>query len=105
MQRKANGDFQYLDWFSQCAATAWEANKGGKRNRFTVGEFASAIDRNLSPQRFGLSLSSALHSAGFKRQRSGGATYYFKPGESQGADTGMLAIKHLTRSDFEQKFQ
>ena len=105
MQRKANGDFQYRDWFSQCAAAAWEANKGGQRNRFTVGEFSRAIDRNLSPQRFGLSLSSALHAAGFRRYRSGGATFYYKPGESTGNETGLLAISQLTRSDFEQKFQ
>lgn len=105
MQRKANGDFQYRDWFSQCAAAAWEANKGGQRNRFTVGEFSRAIDRNLSPQRFGLSLSSALHAAGFRRYRSAGATYYYKPGNSTGNETGLLAISQLTRSDFEQKFQ
>jgi len=104
-QRKANGEFQYLDWFTQCAQTAYDGNQGGKRNRFTVGEFAAAIDRNLSAQRFGLSLASALHSVGFVRYRSGGAKYYHKPGEPEGADTGMLAIKRLTRSDFEQKFQ
>ncbi len=104
-QRKANGEFQYLDWFTQCAQTAYDGNQGGKRNRFTVGEFAAAIDRNLSAQRFGLSLAAALHSVGFVRYRSGGAKYYHKPGEPEGADTGMLAIKRLTRSDFEQKFQ
>ena len=99
--RKANGVFQYLDWFTQCASCAHEANKGGKRNRFTVAEFASAIDHNLSVQRFGLSLSSALHSVGFTRYRSAGVTYYFKDGMPEGNGTGILAIKRLTRSDFE----
>ena len=103
MQRKANGDFQYLDWFTQCAGVAWEANKQGRKNRFTASEFAQAIDHNLSVQRFGLSLSSALHSAGFKRYRSGGATYYFKPGDSSGACTGLIQIRALTRTELEQK--
>jgi len=103
MQRKANGDFQYLDWFTQCAQVAWDANQGGRRNRFTVSEFAQAIDHNLSVQRFGLSLSSALHTAGFKRYRSGGATYYYKPGDSTGAGTGLIQIRALTRTELEQK--
>ena len=101
LNRKANGIFQYLDWFSQCAACAWEHNGGGRANRFTAAEFADAIDSNLSTQRFGLSLSSALHSAGFKRHRSGGVTYYFKDTDRQAADTGLLAIKALTRSDYQ----
>ena len=103
MQRKANGDFQYLDWFTQCAGVAWEANKQGRKNRFTASEFAQAIDHNLSVQRFGLSLSSALHAAGFKRYRSGGATYYYKPGDSSGACTGLIQIRALTRTELEQK--
>jgi predicted P-loop ATPase len=103
MQRKANGVFQYHDWFSQCALTAWDANGAGKRNRFTVAEFAAAIDQNLSVQRFGLSLSSALHAAGFTRYRSGGATYYYKTGDSTGSATGLLAIRGLTRSSHEQQ--
>ena len=103
MQRKANGDFQYLDWFTQCAQVAWDANQGGRRNRFTVSEFAQAIDHNLSVQRFGLSLSSALHTAGFKRYRSGGATYYYKPGDPTGAGTDLIQIRALTRTELEQK--
>jgi hypothetical protein len=103
MQRKANGVFQYHDWFSQCALTAWDANGAGRRNRFTVAEFAAAIDQNLSVQRFGLSLSSALHAAGFTRYRSGGATYYYKTGDSTGSATGLLAIRGLTRSSHEQQ--
>jgi len=99
--RRANGVFQYLDWFSQCAAKAHDANKGGRRNRFTVAEFAGAVDPNLSTQRFGLSLSSALHGAGFLRYRSAGVTYYFKDCPPEGSDTGIIAIKKLTRSDFE----
>jgi len=99
--RRANGVFQYLDWFSQCAAKAHDANKGGRRNRFTVAEFAGAVDPNLSTQRFGLSLSSALHGAGFLRYRSAGVTYYFKDCPAEGSDTGIIAIKKLTRSDFE----
>jgi hypothetical protein len=101
LNRKANGAFQYLDWFAQCASCAFQANKGGKRNRFTVAEFAAAIDHNLSAQRFGLSLSSALHGAGFIRYRSSGVTYYVKDCPNAGSDTGILAIKRLTRSDFE----
>ena len=103
MQRKANGVFQYHDWFSQCALTAWDANGAGRRNRFTVAEFAAAIDQNLSVQRFGLSLSSALHAAGFTRYRSGGATYYYKTGDSTGSATGLLAIRGLTRTSHEQQ--
>ena len=64
---------------------------------------AQAIDHNLSVQRFGLSLSSALHTAGFKRYRSGGATYYYKPGDPTGAGTGLIQIRALTRTELEQK--
>ena len=101
LARRANGVFQYLDWFSQCAACAYEQNGGARANRFTVAEFARAIDVNLSSQRFGLSLSSALHAAGFRRYRSGGVTYYYKDTKREAAETGLLSIRALTRSEYQ----
>ena len=101
LNRKANGVFQYLDWFTQCASSVYEKNGGTKSNRFTVAEFAEAIDPNLSTQRFGLSLSSSLHAAGFSRYRSGGVTYYWRDTPHTESETGLLSIKHLTRSQYE----
>ncbi|MAN61752.1 MAG: hypothetical protein CMI60_07370 [Parvibaculum sp.] len=103
LQRRANGVFQYADWFSQCAACAYNHNKGTQRNRFTVSEFAQAIDLNLSAQRFGLSLSSALTQAGFARYRSRGINFYYRDSDCTGSDTGLIHIASLTRTGFEQK--
>ena len=86
-----------------CAACAYNHNKGAQRNRFTVSEFAQAIDLNLSAQRFGLSLSSALTQAGFNRYRSRGINFYFRDSDCTGSDTGLIHIASLTRTGFEQK--
>ena len=91
--RDANNDaFRYVDWYTECATTAFQNNDGGPRNRFTVAQFAAAIDDHINPQRRGLSLSAALLRVGFERVRTNGTTYYEKVGACRGDSNGLRAI-------------
>jgi hypothetical protein len=91
--RSANNDsFRYVDWYTECANTAWKHNNGGPRNRFTVAQFARAMDDHINPQGKGMSLSAALMRAGFERKRSNGTTWYQKPGDCIGNNNGLAAI-------------
>ena len=90
-----NKNFQSIDWFTECAITAYEANGGGKLNGFTVGQFARAIEPNLSAQSRSHSLSAALLRAGFIKIRSNGVTAYVKEGKQKHNDSGLSAIKAL----------
>lgn len=94
----ANNDFRYHDWYTQCAHVVAAANGGGRKNGFTVGQFAKAIDERIDMYRAGRKLSAALQSAGFQRLRSHGVTTYFTEGEHRHNDNGLLSIQGLTRT-------
>jgi hypothetical protein len=88
---------QYLgvDWFSQCASALYQANGGGKDNRITVGQFAKAIDQNLSAQRKGYSLSMSLKRVGFVRTRERGIVFYYKNAPSIHSSDGLNAVRDM----------
>lgn len=90
-----NEQFRFVDWYSECAVVAFDANRGGPRNRFTPAQFARAIDPNINPQARGLSLSAALLRAGFERVRSNGSTWYEKVAPCTGNANGLQAIRDL----------
>ena len=95
LRTQANEAFRYVDWYTECAITCFQANKGGPRNRFTVAQFAMAVDDHINPQARGLSLSAALLRAGFQKVRSNGTTWYEKVGTCTGNDNGLTAIRQL----------
>ncbi len=98
---QANAAYRYLDWYTQCAMTAYEYNGGGAQNRFTCGEFAVAIGKDVNPQGRGLTLSAALQRAGFTKMRSNGVTYYLRElgdDETARAGNGLDAIATLSRA-------
>ena len=98
--RSVNNDkFRYVDWYTECANTAFRHNQGGPRNRFTVAQFAHAIDDHINPQGRGMSLSAALLRAGFERGRSNGCTWYEKVGTCTGNNNGLSAIKRLATNE------
>lgn len=80
---KSNQKFRHLSTWDEAAISAFEANRGGPDNGFAAGEFAQAIDEGLSPSqiaKIGLTLSSALTAAGFRKlPKSSGKTLWFKP--------------------------
>ena len=98
LRRQTNAQFRYLDWYTQCAMTAYQHNKGGAHNRFTCGEFAAAIGRDVNPQGRGLTLSAALQRSGFTKMRSNGVTYYLKDEPPTGVGNGLDAIDTLSRA-------
>jgi hypothetical protein len=99
MRTESNQPFRYVDWYTECATAVYQANGGGPANRFTVGDFAKAVDPNISPQRLGWSLSQALLSTGFKRVRSNGTSWYEKEEPPTGNDNGLSAVRRLTDND------
>lgn len=101
LRKQANAQYRYLDWFTQCAMTAYQYNGGGAHNRFTCGEFAAAIGKDVNPQGRGLTLSAALQRAGFTKWRSNGVTYYIRPlgeDETPGTGNGLDSIATLSRA-------
>ena len=100
-RKRANAAFRYLDWYTQCAMTAYQHNGGGPHNRFTCGEFAAAIGKDVNPQGRGITLSAALQRAGFSKMRSNGVTYYLRElghNETASVGNGLDAIDTLSRA-------
>jgi hypothetical protein len=101
LRGQSNAAYRYLDWYTQCAMTAYTNNGGGAQNRFSCGEFASAIGKDVNPQGRGLTLSAALQRAGFTKMRSNGVTYYLREladGEAMTPGNGLDAIATLSRA-------
>lgn len=96
IRRLNNNKYQYVDHYAEAAAACWEANGGGKMNRFTVAQFGMAIRRDMSIQAKGMGLSSALQRQGFARYKSNGAHFYYKPKERRHNDNGLNAVSALT---------
>jgi predicted P-loop ATPase len=99
LRSKNNEAFRYVDWYTECAGIVYRANQGGPRNRFTVSQFARAIDDHINPQARGLSLSAALLRVGFERTRSNGTTWYEKMGTCTGNNNGLNAIRELSTNN------
>ena len=99
LRSKNNEAFRYVDWYTECAGIVYRANQGGPRNRFTVSQFARAIDDHINPQARGLSLSAALLRVGFERTRSNGTTWYEKMGACTGNNNGLNAIRELSTNN------
>ena len=101
LRGQSNAAYRYLDWYTQCAMTAYQNNGGGAHNRFSCGEFASAIGKDVNPQGRGLTLSAALQRAGFTKMRSNGVTYYLRElaeDEAMTPGNGLDAIATLSRA-------
>ena len=101
LRGQSNAAYRYLDWYTQCAMTAYTNNGGGAHNRFSCGEFASAIGKDVNPQGRGLTLSAALQRAGFTKMRSNGVTYYLRElaeDEAMTPGNGLDAIATLSRA-------
>ena len=98
MRRQSNAAYRYLDWYTQCAMTAYTNNGGGAHNRFTCGEFAAAIGKDVNPQGRGITLSAALQRAGFVKMRSNGVTYYLKDETQAHIGNGLDSIDTLSRA-------
>ena len=101
LRGQSNAAYRYLDWYTQCAMTAYANNGGGAHNRFSCGEFASAIGKDVNPQGRGLTLSAALQRAGFTKMRSNGVTYYLREladDEAMTPGNGLDAIATLSRA-------
>jgi hypothetical protein len=96
-KRRALENDQYLgvDWYTQCAVMALDANGGGRANGFTIGQFAKAIDQKLSAQARGYSLAMALRRVGFKRTRSKGLVIYYKDTDSMHTNDGLSAVRGM----------
>ncbi len=74
---------------------------GGAQNRFTCGEFAVAIGKDVNRQGRGLTLSAELQRAGFTKMRSNGVTYYLRElvdDETARNGNGLDAIATLSRA-------
>ena len=98
LRRQSNAAYRYLDWYTQCAMTAYTNNGGGAHNRFTCGEFAAAIGKDVNPQGRGITLSAALQRAGFVKMRSNGVTYYLKDETQAHIGNGLDSIDTLSRA-------
>ena len=93
----ANGSYQSLDWFAECAQDVYAANSGSPDSGFTVGSFARAIpftDRQPCPQRDGKKLRDALFTAGFVKIDTNKyrRLYYRQSIQSPDADTGLTVL-------------
>jgi hypothetical protein len=100
LQRKGNRDYEWRDWYTECAEVARLANAGGWAHRFTVAQFSQAIDTRINPQQKGLSLAAALRRAGFQKKRSGGVTYYFADNNNpRGRGDGLHAVEAVNRAN------
>ena len=91
-QKLHNTNYEWEDWYTQCAKHVSEGNGGGWPNRFTVAQFARSIDDRINPQSRGISLSAALIRSGFRKKRSNGATWYYRPGETTHRDDGLRSL-------------
>lgn len=100
LSSSSNRSFEWVDWFTECAEVAMLANAGTWMHRFTVAQFAAAIDPKVSPQRKGLSLAASLRRAGFDKKRSGGVTYYYRQdANTRGQGDGLHAVEAVNRSN------
>ena len=95
----ANGGYESLDWFSECAQDVYLSNSGGPPAGFTMGQFAKAIpltDRPACPQRDGKKLKDALLRAGFvqhKRTNRYRRWYYRQSIQSDEHSDGLDVLK------------
>jgi hypothetical protein len=81
---KQNEGFRFLSVWDEAAQACFEANCGGIVNGFNAGDFAYAVDPDLSNSqiaKIGLTLSSALNAAGFRKSptKVKGKTIWHKP--------------------------
>ena len=108
---KQNEQFRFVNVWDEAAQACFEANCGGIANGFNAGDFAYAVDPDLSPSqisKIGLSLSGALNAAGFRKAptKVKGKTIWHKPipaGTTPLDNDGLGAVRgKVLRVDREQ---